>query len=243
MPDAGGAGGPSVSEGAVDAGMESSAEAVEIGSEGMETVDSELCSDKSDQELFDISDDLNEYEVELMDFSYEAKDPSYQVDMETHYNENGDPVGDVPIVTDDSFLVEGDNYVENGEKTIDWSSNAENSDAEGFDKDVPVTYDTLPPETIISRHGSERGRYGTDKGTDYSELSLPYDPATHEYHEYKVLKPVTCKSGIAAKNFGQKGGGKQFFFQKHFQKCPILIIPTELWKGSGSVKWQTEYLV
>ena len=217
MPDAGTASGSPVSEGSLDGGTDSSVESSETGFDGTETVDSELNADESNQELFDTNYDASEYETELMDFSYEASDPSsYEADSDVHYNEDGDPVGDVPIVVDDSFLVEGDNYSETGEKNIDWSSNAENADPEGFDKDMPITNETLPPETIISRYGSERGRFGTDKGTDYSELSLPYDPKSQEYHEYRVIEPVSCRKGTVAKNFGQKGGGNQYVFSETF---------------------------
>lgn len=112
----------------------------------------------------------------------------------------------------------GDNYNDTGEWTVDWTSNAENADPEGFDKDMPITTETLPPDIIITRYGSERGRYGTDKGTDYSELSLPYDPKSQEYHEYRVIEPISCKKGTVAKNFGQKGQGTQYVFTDTFSE-------------------------
>lgn len=219
MTDAGVASSPSVSEGAFDGGMDSSAESSETGYDGTETVESELSTDESNQELYASDYNASEYETELLDFSYESNEPlSYKADSEVHYNEDGDPVSDTPVVADDSFLVESENYNETGEKTIDWSSSAENADSEGFDKDMPVTNEILLPDTIISRYGSERGRFGTDKGTDYSELSLPYDPKSQEYHEYRVIEPVSCKKGTAAKNFGQKGGGKQYIFSDTFSE-------------------------
>lgn len=200
-------------------GTESTVEATETTIEGSEDGDTELYFDEGEQELYDPGYDASEYETELMDFSYEADDPSsYEADTDVHYNEDGEPVEDVPIVADESFIVRGDNYNETGEWTIDWSSNAENADPEGFDKDMPITTETLPPDTIITRYGSERGRYGTDKGTDYSELSLPYDPKSQEYHEYRVIEPVSCKKGTVARNFGQKGQGTQYVFNDTFSE-------------------------
>ena len=195
-------------------GTESTVEATETTIEGSEDGDTNLYFDEGEQELYDPGYDASEYETELMDFSYEADDPSsYEADTDVHYNEDGEPVEDVPIVADESFFVRGDNYNETGEWTIDWSSNAENADPEGFDKDMPITTETLPPDTIITRYGSERGRYGTDKGTDYSELSLPYDPKSQEYHEYRIIEPVSCKKGTVARNFGQKRSGNAICVQ------------------------------
>lgn len=200
-------------------GTESTVEATETTIEGSEDGDTNLYFDEGEQELYDPGYDASEYETELMDFSYEADDPSsYEADTDVHYNEDGEPVEDVPIVADEIFIVRGDNYNETGEWTIDWSSNAENADPEGFDKDMPITTETLPPDTIITRYGSERGRYGTDKGTDYSELSLPYDPKSQEYHEYRVIEPVSCKKGTVARNFGQKGQGTQYVFNDTFSE-------------------------
>lgn len=200
-------------------GMDVSAESLETGLESTETSNTELVSNEGEQELYDPGYDASEYETELLDFSYEADDPSsYIPDSEPHYNEDGEPVDDVPVVTDESFIVPSDNYNETGEWTIDWSSNAKNADAEGFDKDAPITNEVLPPDTIITRYGSERGRFGTDKGTEYSELSLPYDPKSQEYHEYRVIEPVSCKKGTVAENFGQKGKGTQYVFSDTFKE-------------------------
>ena len=200
-------------------GMDASAESLETGLEGDETINTELFSNESEQELYDPGYDASEYETELLDFSYEADDPSsYIPDSGPHYNEDGEPVDDVPVVTDGSFIVPSDNYNETGEWTIDWSSNAKNADPEGFDKDAPITSEILPPDTIIARYGSERGRFGTDKGSDYSELSLPYDPKSQEYHEYRVIQPVSCKKGTVAENFGQKGKGTQYVFTDTFKE-------------------------
>lgn len=200
-------------------GMDATAESMETVLEGNETSDTELVSNESEQELYDPGYDASEYETELLDFSYEADDPSsYEPESESHYNEDGEPVDDVPVVADESFIVPSDNYNEIGEWTIDWSSNAKNADAEGFDKDAPITNEVLPPDTIITRYGSERGRFGTDKGTEYSELSLPYDPKSQEYHEYRVIEPVSCKKGTVAENFGQKGKGTQYVFSDTFKE-------------------------
>lgn len=58
-----------------DAGGEASAEAVESGTEGFETSESELCTNEAEQELYDPGYDPSEYEQELTDYSYEAKNP------------------------------------------------------------------------------------------------------------------------------------------------------------------------
>ena len=198
-------------------GMDASAESFDTALDGGETSETELYTDSGEQELYDPGYDANEYETELMDFSYEDDDPStYEADTETHYNEDGDPVDDIPDVADESFILRGDNYNDTGEWTIDWTSNAENADPEGFDKDMPITTETLPPDTIITRYGSERGRYGTDKGTDYSELSLPYDPKSQEYHEYRVIEPVSCKKGTVAKKFRSKRSGNAICVYRYF---------------------------
>lgn len=137
-------------------GMDASAESFDTALDGGETSETELYTDSGEQELYDPGYDANEYETELMDFSYEDDDPStYEADTETHYNEDGDPVDDIPDVADESFILRGDNYNDTGEWTIDWTSNAENADPEGFDKDMPITTETLPPDTIITRYGSE----------------------------------------------------------------------------------------
>lgn len=204
-------------EGGFEGSAESSAESMETSFDSSETFDSELCVSEGEQEIYNPGYDQSDYEAELMDFSCEAKEPSfYEADTQVHYNESGEPVGDVPVVVDESYIVRAENYNETGEWEIDWKSNAENSDPEGFDKDMPIETVTLPPDTIIVRYGSERGRYATDKGTDYSELSLPYDPKSQEYHEYRVIDPVSCKKGTVAKNFGQKGHGTQYVFSDTF---------------------------
>jgi len=202
-------------------GMESSDGSMENGVEGTETGETELYSDDCEQELYSLEYDSSEYESELLTYEFtdeKGQEYLYEEDSSLRFNEDGDPVDDVPVVADESFIVRGENYAETGEWSIDWSSKAENADDEGFNKDMPVTVETLQPDTVISRYGSERGRYGTDKGTEYSELSLPYDPKSQEYHEYRVIEPVSCKKGTAAKNFGQKGGGTQYVFTDTFSE-------------------------
>lgn len=76
--------------------MDTSAESFDTALDGGETSETELYTDSGEQELYDPGYDANEYETELMDFSYEADDPStYEADTETHYNEDGDPVDDI----------------------------------------------------------------------------------------------------------------------------------------------------
>lgn len=198
---------------------ESTAELSEDSLEGSENVDTELYEDEWDEELYTSDFDKSEYEEELFTNVYTDKngvEHIYKEDTEVHYNENGEPVDEVPVVADESYIVRSDDYNETGEWSIDWESYAVNADDDGFDKDTPVTSETLTENTIIARYGSERGRNGTDVGTDYSELSLPYDPESQEYHEYRVISPVECKKGVAAQNFGQKGHGTQYLFKDTF---------------------------
>lgn len=217
MADAGESGGTSMgsSAGEADSAAESMESTVETSIEGSEDGDTDLYSDEGEQELYTSEYDASE--IEFDGFLYGSdKSSSYEADMKGLFNEDGEPVDDVPIVADESFIVRDENYNETGEWRIDWESNAQNADSEGFDKDSPITTETLPADTVIARYGSERGRYGTDKGTDYSDLSMPYDPKSQEYHEYRVIEPVSCRKGTVGKNFGQNGQGTQYVFTDSF---------------------------
>lgn len=202
-----------------DIGDNTAPEAAETGLEETETVETELVRDESERELYTGDKAPDEYESELTGASREeAETEACAPVTETFYNKDGEPVDEVPIVTDERFMTETENYARTGIKTIDWNSFAENAtdDGLGFDKDVPVTEKELPPDMVIVRWGSERGRNGTSAGTQYSEVSLPYDEKTIEYHEYRIIGPVKCKAGIVARNFGQKGGGDQYLFSDTF---------------------------
>ena len=221
MSESGGDAGMSSTPGTFDGGVEAS---VESGFESAETTDSELFTDKSYQELYDPGYDHSEFETELLDFHYdffERGDPddksyeSYKPDTEIHYNKDGEPV-DVEIITDEEFRIDEVDYLETGRWKIDWDTRAKNAREHGFDASEPVTDEVLMPGLIIARYGSEFGQNGTDKGTEHSKLSLPYDPKSQEYHEYRVISPVSCKKGIVAENFGKEGKGTQYYFLKSF---------------------------
>lgn len=187
---------------------------------------SELYSGESsgqgtDQNMYSFESGSNQCSCELYKQEFDS-DKSNQADQKIQghldkVNSNGEPVGDCPNVAESYYLKESEAYYETGLRdTVDWKSFAVNSDESGFDKDYPVTTETLQPGDVIVRYGSERGRYATLPGTDFSELSLPYDPNTIEYHEYRVVKPISCESGKAAKNFDQKGLGQQQLFADTF---------------------------
>ena len=149
MPDEATASGSPVSEGPLNGETDSSVESSETIFDGTETADSELNAGESNQKLLDTNYDSSEYETELMDSSYEISNQlSYEADSDVYYKEDGDPVGDVPIVVDDSFLV----------KMLKISTQKD------LIKIMPKTNETLPPETIISRSGSERGRLAQING-------------------------------------------------------------------------------
>lgn len=195
----------------VDAGGESRSDAVESTMEATETGETELYSDESGQELYDPGYDTNEYSQELMDFSYEAKNPeTYTKEAETtKNNDKGEPVDDVPLYRDDKYLDYNDpDYVETGVHKVDWPEN------NGFEGEPQPT--VLPENTIIARYGSETGHFATDVGTNPSELSLPYDTDTMEYHEYRLCGEVSCESGKAKGTFDVEGGGRQYAFDKSF---------------------------
>lgn len=185
----------------------------ESGAEVYEDGDTELYVDEGEEELYDPGYDHNEYEEELMDFSYEAKDPaSYSKENEApKLNDKGEPVEDVPLYKDGNYLnYEHPDYVENGIHHANWP------EGDGFEGETTET--VLPENTVIARYGSENGRFGTDVGTNPEGLSLPYDTDTQEYHEYAVCGEVSCISGKASPAFDEKGGGNQYMFSKSFSE-------------------------
>jgi hypothetical protein len=195
-----------------DAGGEST-DAVEINSEGFETAETELYTSEAEQELYDPGYDPSEYEQELTDFSYEAKNPdSYTKETDTpKYNDKGEPVEDVPLYRDGDYLNYDDpDYIETGRHHANWP------EGDGFEGETTET--VLSENTIIARYGSESGRYATDVGTNPTDLSLPYDTDTQEYHEYRVCRDVTCVSGKIGAAFDVDGGGTQYQFSKSFSE-------------------------
>lgn len=186
-----------------DAGGEST-------SEGFESAETELCTSEAETELYDPGYDPSEYEQELTDFSFEARDPeSYAKETEApKYNDKGEPVEDVPLYRNDYLDYNDPEYLENGTHRVNWPENG------GFEGEATET--VLTENTIIARYGSEYGHYATDVGTQPTELSLPYDTDTIEYHEYRVCGEVTCLSGKISSAFDVEGGGKQYAFGKSF---------------------------
>lgn len=200
-----------VSSSGADSGRDSVADATESTAEGFETAETELCTDEAEQELYDPGYDHSEYEQELMDFSYEAKNPeSYKKEAEAPlHNDKGQPVEDVPLYRDGDYLNYDDpDYLETGRHHAKWP------EGDGYEGDPTET--VLTENTIIARYGSEHGHNATDVGTDPTKISLPYDTDTQEYHEYRVCKDVTCLSGTAKSHFDVEGGGKQYNFSKSF---------------------------
>lgn len=218
----GGEGGDTGGNGPQGGNGESSGESFESGFENGENENTELFTDESETELYDPGYDPHEYEEELLtnvDFIKNDKGEETVVfsKAESHVNKDGELVPDAPIVKDEKYIKFSDNYNETGEWSIDWDAYAKNSDGEGFDKTQEINTDaTLEPGKVIARYGSDFGSNATEVGTDYSKLSMPYDESSQEYHEYQVIKPVTCKSGKAAPNFGDDGGGQQYHFSQSF---------------------------
>ena len=115
--------------------------------------------------------------------------------------------------------------VVDGVASIRWAPEDENHDAYGFDKknkedNGHYTQEiTLQKGTRIVRYGKPTGRFTADKGVCYNELSLPYEEASIEYHEYIVIADglkVCCNvlKGKTAGMFGSTGGAVQYL---HFQ--------------------------
>jgi len=68
----------------------------------------------------------------------------------------------------------------------------------------------------IDRYGSEYGSFLSPAGMSYAARSIPPQnldgapPATCNYHDYRVIKPLTVHAGPVAPWFGQPGGGLQY---------------------------------
>ena len=196
-------------------GFDSGTEGASEVSEGFETAETELYTSDYETELYDPGYDHSEYEEELLDFSYELDNhenpPSENMETTTVLsNDKGEPVGDeVPLYRSGDYLNYDDpEYIETGKHKVDWP---EGEGYEGEAEDV-----VLPENTIIARYGNENGHYATDVGTKPTEISLPYDTDTMEYHEYRICSPISCKSGKASAAFDVEGGGKQYGFSKSF---------------------------
>lgn len=118
-----------------------------------------------------------------------------------------------------------------GKLHIEWGSEDELCDQDGFDKRHRPDKDkesyviddyVIPHGTIICRYGSPIGRFTTLRGTEYENLALPYVKETIEYHEYKVTEDLRVEccviKGIVAPKFNSNGGAIQF---KHKQNIAL----------------------
>ncbi len=201
------------SSGSFDGGTEVS----ETTAETVETPGTELYTDEGQTELYDAAQGNAEAEPDKTTELYNNTEvtETVAVSPEPLFNREGEPVTDTPTVRDESFY----KYDENGEKVIDWDKYGVNSEkGTGFDTEQPQTEVVMQEGEVFARYGSERGRTATDVGTEYSSLSLPYDEKTIEYHEYRVCKPISCTKGVAAENFGEKGGGTQYMFTNNINR-------------------------
>ena len=78
---------------------------------------------------------------------------------------------------------------------------------------------TLPKGTVVSRYGSNRGKYTSPDGTSLGERSLDkktrYD---NELHRFKLTKEFECIEGVVAPWFDQVGRGIQYKFSKSIEQ-------------------------
>ncbi len=77
----------------------------------------------------------------------------------------------------------------------------------------------LPKGTVISRYGSNRGKYTSPDGTSLGERSLDkktrYD---NELHRFKLTEEFECIEGVVAPWFDQVGRGIQYKFSKSIEQ-------------------------
>ena len=75
----------------------------------------------------------------------------------------------------------------------------------------PYEY-TLEKGDIITRYGSENGRYASPRDVSFNQRSLAPGTELSKMYTYEVVKPITVQAGIAAPFFGAEGGGVQYLF-------------------------------
>ncbi len=120
---------------------------------------------------------------------------------------------------------------ENNIPHIEWGSETEKCDRNGFDKEfrpvdgsnVYIIKDfVLQRGTMLCRYGTPTGYFTTIKGTSYDSLGLPYVRETIEYHEYKVSEDilVECRvvKGKVAPKFKSEGGAIQFLHKQTIKR-------------------------
>ena len=78
---------------------------------------------------------------------------------------------------------------------------------------------TLPKGTVVSRYGSNRGKYTSPDGTSLGERSLDkktrYD---NELHRFKLTEEIECIEGVVAPWFDQVGRGIQYKFSESIEQ-------------------------
>ena len=78
---------------------------------------------------------------------------------------------------------------------------------------------TLPKGTVVSRYGSNRGKYTSPDGTSLGERSLDkktrYD---NELQRFKLTEEFECIEGVVAPWFDQVGRGIQYKFSKSIEQ-------------------------
>lgn len=125
----------------------------------------------------------------------------------------------------------------------DYEKWLQHADPNGFDMTYVdgsgnyITEIALPKGTRLIRYGSDAGRYTAPKGTEYNELSLPWEKSSCEYHEYIVTADnitVICivKKGVVAPGFECIGGGVQYLHPRTIIQSieDGLLEEVELWK-------------
>ena len=141
-----------------------------------------------------------------------------------NYNYLGEEITDTTIELRDPSYGWVDEY---NIPHIEWGKETATRDRDGFAKeyrplpgeDIYIIKDyTLPKGTMICRYGFPSGLFTAPKGSEYSQLALPYIETTIEYHEYKVTEALTLDCivtmGKVAPMFDSNGGAIQFMHRQ-----------------------------
>ncbi|HEY1723721.1 MAG TPA: TNT domain-containing protein [Magnetospirillaceae bacterium] len=85
---------------------------------------------------------------------------------------------------------------------------------------APPTHETLPPDTLLDRFGSPRGRFLSPEGASYDSRALPYACTLEikQYHVYETVKPLSVSAGKAAPWFDEPGGAIQYMTDESVQQ-------------------------
>lgn len=78
---------------------------------------------------------------------------------------------------------------------------------------------TLLKGTVVSRYGSNRGRYTSPDKTTLSKRSLDRETRNdNEFHRFKIVRDIECIKGVVAPWFNQEGKGIQYKFSKPIEQ-------------------------